>query len=339
MRALRLVAQQTFELVDVPTPEPGPGEVLVKVGGAGLCHSDLHLLHNPRPVPNPFTIGHETAGWVAATGSGVTGWDDGDAVMVHGVWGCGTCKPCISGLEQHCLHTHGAEGSGLFRDGGMAEYILVPSARHLVSLGDLDPAQVAPLDDAALTPYSTIKASADRLLPDATALVIGVGGLGHMAVQILAATTACQIVAVDTDPAKLALATRMGAHVAVPAGPDATGAVREVTGGEGVAAVFDFVGVDQTLALAAGVVNRQSKIVLVGVGGGSIPFYFGSLPYDCPIQTTFWGSIAELTEVLALAAAGKIHVETEQVRLSDAIDTYHRLEKGELSGARAVAVP
>jgi propanol-preferring alcohol dehydrogenase len=339
MRALRLVDTHTFEIVDVPTPEPGPGEVLVRVGGAGLCHSDLHLLHNPRPVTRPFTIGHETAGWVAARGVGVTGVDDGEAVMVHGTWGCGHCKPCVAGLEQYCRNTMGAEGSGLFRDGGMAEYLLVPAARHLAPLGDLDPSVAAPLDDAALTPYSTIKASAAQLVADATAVVIGVGGLGHMAVQILRVITACRVIAIDTDPSKLALAVELGADVALPAGPDAAAAVMEVTGGEGAAAVFDFVGTDATLALAASVVTRGSKIVVVGVGGGTLPFSFTSMPYNCPVQSTFWGSMAELREVLALAAAGRIAVMTEQVPLDYAIDTYDRLQNGTLGAARAVAVP
>jgi propanol-preferring alcohol dehydrogenase len=177
------------------------------------------------------------------------------------------------------------------------------------------------------------------LQPDATALVIGVGGLGHMAIQILAATTATRIIAVDSDPAKLALALELGAHQALLGGPDAAAEIAEATAGAGVAAVFDFVGVDATLALAAGVVARQSKIVIVGVGGGTLPFNFYTMPYNCPVQSTFWGSMAEFREVLALAAAGRIAVRTEAVALSDAIETYTRLEKGALGAARAVAVP
>src|SRR5919112_386407 len=174
MRALQLVATNTLELRDVSTPEPGPGEVLVKVGGAGLCHSDLHLLHIPAPIPAPFTLGHETAGWVAAVGSGVTGVHEGEAVLVHGAWVCGVCKPCSLGFEQHCIHTGGAEGTGLFRDGGLADYLLVPSARYLVPIGDLDPAEAAPLDDAALTPYRAIMRSHDVLVAGETAVVIGI---------------------------------------------------------------------------------------------------------------------------------------------------------------------
>ena len=184
MRAHQLVAtQQPAEPRDVPVPDPGPGEVLVKVGGAGLCHSDLHLMHWPLPVPAPYTLGHETAGWVDALGPGVTGVEIGEPVIVHGAWGCGRCRRCQADLEQYCEVTAaaGVSGSGLGRDGGLAEYLLVPAARHLVPLGELDPRVWAPLDDAALTPYHAIKRLLPLCTPDNWVMVEGIGGLGHAA--------------------------------------------------------------------------------------------------------------------------------------------------------------
>ena len=150
MRAFQLVEwQQPPVLRDVPVPEPGPGEVLVKIGGAGACHSDLHVMEWPAgflPYELPFTLGHENAGWIEALGPGVKGWEIGEAVAVYGPWGCGRCQPCRMSLETLCERSSqlGAAGGGLGRDGGMAEYMLVPDPRLLVPLGDLDPRDAAP---------------------------------------------------------------------------------------------------------------------------------------------------------------------------------------------------
>src|SRR5688572_29024585 len=189
MKALRLVqwgAPAVFQ--DAPMPEAGPGQVIVKIAGAGACHTDLHFMEWPPgllPWKLPFTLGHENAGWVHEVGDGVTSVRRGDAVLVYGSWGCGVCRPCRLGRENTCQRAAevGSGGGGLGVDGGMAEDMLVPSARYLVALGDLDPMRAAPLADAALTPYHAIATSRDRLVPGATAAVIGVGGLGQMAIQ------------------------------------------------------------------------------------------------------------------------------------------------------------
>jgi len=181
MRAYQLVAwQQPPELREVPIPEPGPGEVLLKVAGAGACHSDLHLMEWPpgqMPFEPPFTLGHENAGWVERVGAGVDGVRVGEAVAVYGPWGCGSCRACRRSSENYCERQ--AEivtmGGGLGRDGGMAEYMLVPAARLLIGLGELDPGEAAPLSDAALTPYHAIKRSLHKLTPGSSAVVIGVG--------------------------------------------------------------------------------------------------------------------------------------------------------------------
>src|SRR6516165_5365543 len=187
MRAVRLLRWQSEpELVAVPAPRPGPGEVLVKVEAAGLCHSDLHLMEWPAgtvPFALPFTLGHETAGTVVALGPGAVGASEGDRVVVYSRWGCGGCWHCLQGAENRCdlpPEELAGNGGGVGRDGGLAEYMIVPSARYLVAIDDLDPAAAAPLTDAALTPYHALKRCTHQLRPGATAVVIGIGGIGHM---------------------------------------------------------------------------------------------------------------------------------------------------------------
>src|SRR3954471_6910927 len=205
MRALRLVAPGRLAIEDVAVPEIAEDEVLVKVAGAGLCHSDVHVLHSPIARPHPLTLGHETAGWVARLGAGVTGFAMDDAVLVYLVWACGVCRACVQGRDNVCLTTAGRRGlppcPGLGPDGGMAEYIRV-KARYLEPLGTLDPVTAGPLADAGLTPMHAINGARHRLAPGAVAVVIGVGGLGHMAVQLLRATTSVSVVAVDVADEK-----------------------------------------------------------------------------------------------------------------------------------------
>ena len=181
------------EYQEIPQPEPGPGQVLIRVGAAGICHSDLHVIHEfDAGVFNaelPFTLGHESAGWVEALGPGASGIEVGEAVAVYGPLGCGRCAHCQTGDENLCDRIAELPGAGwgLGVDGGMAPYMVVDSVRQLAPLGDLDPILAAPLTDAAVTPYRAIRRSLDRLGPGSVAVVIGIGGLGHLAVQILRA--------------------------------------------------------------------------------------------------------------------------------------------------------
>jgi propanol-preferring alcohol dehydrogenase len=317
--------------------------VLVKVAGAGACHSDLHLMEWPEgvvPFPLPFTLGHENTGWIAAVGAGVSGWREGEAVAVYGPWGCGACRPCRRSSENYCERQGdiAGAGGGLGLDGGMAEYMLVPSARLLVPLGDLDPVDAAPLGDAALTPYHAIARSRHKLHPGSTAVVIGIGGLGHMALQVLRATTAARVVAIDTDPKKLELARELGADEAIHAADDAAARVKAATGGLGAELVLDLVGADATLASGAQMVRARGDLTVVGIALGSFPFSFFALPYEASLQTTYWGSLIELTEVLALAASGKLSAKVERFALADAAEAYDRLREGAIDG-RAVVVP
>lgn len=344
MKALQLTRfGARAEMRDVPVPEPGPGQVLLQITAAGACHSDLHLMEWPEgklPWRLPFTLGHENVGRVHTIGAGVTGVAVGDSVLVYGPWGCGQCRPCRLGRENYCERAAKipAAGGGLGVDGGMAELMLVPSPRLLVPIGTLDPVQAAPLADAALTPYHAIRSNMDRLEPGSSAVVIGVGGLGHMAVQLLSRVSATRIIAVDVDERRLARARELGATDTVRAGDGAARTIRAATANAGASLVLDNVGSDQTLALGASVLRSEGRLVVIGLGGGTLPLSFFTVPYGVQVSTSYWGTITELMELVALAQAGRIHVQTESFPLSRAAEAYDRLRRGEVAG-RAVIVP
>jgi propanol-preferring alcohol dehydrogenase len=340
MHAFRLVAPHTTELRTVPQPEPGPGEVLIRVGAAGVCHSDLHIIDAPDALgmPIPLTLGHENAGWVEALGAGVTGFERGEAVAIYGIVGCGICIACLTGRDNECRRIPPG-GIGLSRDGGMAEYVVVP-ARQLIPIGDLDVTQAAPLTDAGLTPYHAIAVTRRGLRPSATCVVIGIGGLGHMAVQILAATTASRIVAVDVREEALQLAREIGAHHTIRSNDDTVRAIRELVGPSpgGADVVLDCVGAPPTVDIARAVVTAGGDIAIVGLGGGALPVGFGTVAMETRVSVPFWGTRAELAEVIALARAGSIRAHVERFALNDVQRAYDSLRAGRLTG-RAVIVP
>jgi propanol-preferring alcohol dehydrogenase len=221
----------------------------------------------------------------------------------------------------------------------MADYLLVPHARHLVPLPDgLDPTTAAPLTDAGLTPYHAVRRSLSKLAPGSTAVVIGVGGLGHLGVQVLRAVTAARVVAVDPRESARDLAVAAGADLALAPGPETADRVREATGGVGADVVLDFVGSDDTLATAARCVRVLGDITIVGIAGGSLPVSFFGVPYEASVQSTYWGNRRELVEVLDLAARGLVRAETELYTLDDADRAYADLRHGTIRG-RAVVVP
>ncbi|WP_440900665.1 NAD(P)-dependent alcohol dehydrogenase [Actinosynnema sp.] len=331
------------EVVTVPDPEAGPGQVVLEVAAAGVCHSDIAVMEWPAEVYGygfPLTLGHEGVGKVAALGQGVTGLKVGEMVAVYGPQGCGSCAKCAEGKENYCLRAAelGINPPGLGAPGAMAEYMLIDNARHLVPLGDLDPISAAPLTDAGLTPYHAIKKSLPKLVPGSTAVVIGTGGLGHMAIQILRATTAARVIALDVSKEKLELAAAVGAHETVLSDANATKAVRELTGGLGAEVVLDFVGVGPTVATAAGVVAVEGDLTVVGIGGGTVPVGFGTIPFDVSVSTPYWGSRGELIEVLDLARSGALTVHTETFGIDEAPLAYERLHAGQVRG-RAVVLP
>jgi propanol-preferring alcohol dehydrogenase len=344
MRALQLKSFQSDpELVDLPEPEPGPGQVVIKVGGAGACHSDLHVMREfaegMAPWGPPFVLGHEAAGWVHRLGTGVKGLQHGEPVAVYGLLGCGHCKPCAAGAENLCVHgMEGPPGIGFGVDGAMAEYLLIADPRRLVPIGDLDPADVAPLTDAGLTPYRVIKKVQSKLTPGSHAVVIGAGGLGHLAIQILGALTPATVIAVDTSEPALALARQVGAAATVKAGDNAADEVINATGGARADVVLDFVGSAPTIALGAAVAKAGMDLVVVGAAAGQFTWNFYALPYEVSLTTSFWGTLPELHEVIALARRGLVKAHVQRFPLEQALHAYELMEQGQLSG-RAVIVP
>ncbi|MEV7217084.1 NAD(P)-dependent alcohol dehydrogenase [Kitasatospora cineracea] len=331
------------EVVTVPDPEPGPGQVLLKVTAAGVCHSDIAVMSWPAeqlPFPLPLTLGHEGVGTVAGFGAGVTGLTEGEPVAVYGPWGCGSCAKCAEGKENYCLRAAelGIMPPGLGAPGAMAEYLVVDDPRHLVPLGDLDPVRTVPLTDAGLTPYHAIKRSLPKLLPGSTAVVIGTGGLGHVAIQLLRTMTAARVIALDVTEEKLALARTVGAHEAVLSDGAAAGKVRELTAGLGAQAVFDFVGAPPTTALAGQLAAVEGDVTIVGIGGGTLAVGFGATPYEVSVTSPYWGSRSELIEVLDLARAGAVDVHVETYGIDEAPLAYERLHAGKVNG-RAVILP
>jgi propanol-preferring alcohol dehydrogenase len=345
MQAVRLTEWgREPALADLERPVPRGTEVLVRVEAAGLCQSDVHVIdaaEGALPYRPPFTLGHEVAGHVAALGPDAEGTAAGERVVVHGPWGCGNCTRCAAGRDNYCDRRSDLEwhGVGLGRDGGMAEYLVVPSARHLVPIGDLPAAQAAPLSDAGLTSYHALAGVRHALGEGSVALVIGVGGLGHLAVQMVRATTPSRVLAVDIREEAVELALRSGAHLGVPMRADTAKVLRAETGGVGVDAVLDFVGNEATFALAVQLLRPGGELAVVGSGGGRLTVRKpGFLPAGFRLSLPFWGTRPELAEVIALARAGSLHVQTEQFPLSAAPEAFGLLRRGRVHG-RAVLLP
>lgn len=337
--------KQNPVLREIERPTPGPGEVLLKVAGSGACHSDVAVFHDYDGDPTggklspSYALGHEISGWVEESGEGVTGFTPGDAYLVYGPIGCQRCRACSRGQDTYCENV--AEmpylAAGLGRNGGMAEYVVVP-ARNLVPLGDADPVAAAPLADAGLTPYHAIK----RVLPHLngggkTALVIGLGGLGMIAVQILKALTGAEVLATDMKPEAVAEAEKFGA-IGIPGGAGQVEAIRAIVGARGVDAVFDFVGITPTIETAAAVVARQGALTVVGIAGHPFEWNFYKVPYEVNFSTIYWGTIEDLYELVEMYKKGQVKPAVEVYSLDNAMDAYQKMMDGKLSG-RAVIAP
>lgn len=341
MRAARLHKyRDPLKIDEIPVPRPSVGQVLVRVKGAGFCHSDLHIICGDIPMlPRmPLTLGHENAGVVAAIGAGIQTVKEGDSVAVYGGWGDGTCDYCVSGEENVCMQ---GQWVGLSNyDGGYAEFLLVPHERYLVKLHHLDPKIAAPLTDAALTPYRAIKRALPAVTADYPVLVIGAGGLGQFGVKLLRLLCGSKIIVADVADDKLATARELGAHHTVNSREE--GALEKILtiSNGGVAAAFDFVGAEPTLALAFGVTRRMGRVVQVGLAGGTAKLTaLQNWQPEVSYSVSYWGNIKELREVMNMADDGRLTpIPLEFEPLERVSEVQHRLEKGQIKG-RAVITP
>ncbi|WAM19137.1 NAD(P)-dependent alcohol dehydrogenase [Rhodococcus sp. JS3073] len=342
MKAVRLYNYHKQPIVE-EVPEPvlsGPLDVIVKIGGAGVCRTDLHIIEGQfdkvMGPQLPYTIGHENAGWVHEVGEGVTNVKVGDTVILHPQPSCGLCLACRAGRDMQCTDAFFPGVSN--NDGGMAEYMRT-TARACVKLSpDTNPADVAALADAGITAYHAVRKAIPLLHPGTTAVVQGAGGLGHIGIQALAATTSTRIIAIDTHPDALELAKKVGADVVVLADGDHVQAVKDLTNGVGANVVFDFVaehGAEQDGWLMTATGGSQ---YIIGYGGElripTVDFVLGQKN----VVGNSVGSYSDLVELMALVEAGKVALHTQQYPLEKAAQALEDLANDRVRG-RAILVP
>lgn len=342
MRALRLHEWGAAPTLDrVPVPRPGPGQVLLRVDASGLCHSDLHIMDSrPGVLPYalPFTLGHEVVGTVVEVGDASDAQWLGRSCGVHGVWSCGQCRKCLAGRDNYCVTLTGPIGCGTGYDGGLADYMLVPATRHLVEVDASAGPAMAPLTDAGLTAYHAV-VSQPVDPAGAIAVVIGIGGLGHLALQVLAAREPAVIVAVDPRDSARDLGLRLGADHAVSSVAEAAELVADLSEGTGADLVMDFVGAVETLDSASALMATGATLVVVGSAGGHLTVdKRGSLPRGWRVEAPFWGPHRHLQDVVDLAATGALSAVVETRSLDDVLDAYEDLRHGRAAG-RLVVVP
>lgn len=331
-----------LELVDLPNPEvTRPDEVLVRIGGAGVCATDLHAIEGlmePAGVSLPRVLGHENAGWVEQVGELVTTVATGDAVILYPPFSCGLCVQCRRGNDMHCQRH---EFTGLSLDGGFADCVLVRE-RSVLKLPDgLTPDAVAPHADAGLTAYHAVTKVAHLMVPGSTTAVIGVGGVGHIAVQLARELGSGKVLAIDTQPERLALARELGADETVEGGVGGSAlvdGVRDLTGGRGADVVIDFVGTDDTHRDSLEMLARGGTYSVVGYGGTVSAPSNGLVVQEHAVIANLVGSWTDLYELIELHAAGRLTLRVQTHPLEAINDVLDSLRAGQILG-RAVLVP
>ena len=341
MKAVRVHAYHQQPVIeDVPEPEVrGPFDVVVKVGGAGVCRTDLHVIEGQwaaiSGVELPYTIGHENAGWVHAVGGAVTNVAEGDKVIVHPLVTCGLCRACRFGDDVHCEQSL---FPGIDTHGGYAEY-LKTSARSVVRIDEaLEPADVAALADAGLTAYHAAAKASRRLRPGDRCLVIGAGGLGHIGIQALKALTAAELIVVDRNPDAVKLALTIGADHGVVADGTHVEQVLDLTGGHGAEVVVDFVGEGGATSEGVRMLRRAGDYHVVGYGENIDVPTIDIISTEINFIGNLVGSYNDLCELMTLAAQGKVRLHTSKYPLERFQDAIDDLEAGRVRG-RAILTP
>ena len=334
MKAVRLHAYHQMPVVeDVPVPTvKGPFDVLIRVGGAGVCRTDLHIIEGQWAAamdpPLPYTLGHENAGWVHEVGSAVSSVAVGDTVILHPTPTCGLCRACRAGDDMHCVNS---SFPGLSRDGGMAEFLLT-AERACVKLDPATrPQDVAALADAGITAYHAVRKAVRLLYPGTTCVVIGAGGC-------LAALTATKIVVVDRNPDALKLAEQIGAHETVVADGGQVDAVKGLTGGRGAEVVLDFVAEQGAEADGFAMTAEAGSYFVIGYGGTLHIPTLDIISTERNIVGNIVGTYNDLAELMVLAQAGRVTLHTRTYPLDAAVDAVQDLDAGRVRG-RAILVP
>lgn len=341
MRAVQVVGyHRKLELTEVAVPEPtGPWDVIVRIGGAGVCRTDLHILEGQwaekSSVALPYTIGHENAGWVHAVGSAVTNVVEGDKVILHPLITCGLCRACRSGDDVHC---EASAFPGIDTNGGYAEY-LKTSARSVVRIDDsLEPSDVAALADAGLTAYHAAAKAARRLTPRDRCVVIGAGGLGHIGVQVLKALCPAELIVVDRNPDAVKLAVSIGADHGVIADGGHVDEVLDLTGGHGAEVVVDFVGEGGATSEGIRMLRRAGDYHVVGYGESIEVPTIDIISTEINIVGNLVGSYNDLCDLMVLAARGAVTLHTAKYALDDFQSAIDDLDAGRVRG-RAILIP
>ena len=340
MKAVRLHRYDQMPVID-DVPEPSiksPLDVIVKIGGAGVCRTDLHIIlgqwAEAMNQSLPYTLGHENAGWVHEVGSAVTNVAVGDTVILHPTPTCGLCRACRAGQDMHCVNS---SFPGLDSDGGMAEYLLT-SARACVKLDpETEPKDVAALADAGITAYHAVRKAIPQLYPGTTCVVIGAGGLGHIGIQCLAALTATNIIVVDRHPDALKLAEQLGAHDTVLADGGQVDAVQQLTNG-GADVVLDFVAEEGAENEGFAMTRPNGSYFVIGYGGTLEVPTLDIISTERNIIGNIVGTFNELAELMVLAQAGKVTLHTSIFSLDAAVEALQELDAGRVRG-RAILVP
>jgi NAD+-dependent secondary alcohol dehydrogenase Adh1 len=336
----KLASNEFVEYEDVADPRIAePTDVVIRVGGAGVCRTDLHIIEgiwrDKVEIVLPYIMGHENAGWVEAVGSGVTSVRVGDPVICHPLVTSGHCLACRRGDD---MHAEESRFPGINANGGYAEYLLT-GERSLIRLpASLTPKDVAPYTDAGLTAYRAAKKASRHLLPGQFAVVIGAGGLGHIGIQVLAALCAATIIVADRADGPLALAKECGAEHTVKADGNEVEAVLALTGGKGAEAVIDFVGEGDAVDKGLAMTRSGGTYYVVGYGGRINLPTIDMIIGEKTIVGNLVGTYPELVELMALADSGRVTLATREYRLADANSALHDLHDGRIKG-RAVLIP
>jgi NAD+-dependent secondary alcohol dehydrogenase Adh1 len=336
----KLTGKEFVKYEDVADPKINqPSDVIVRIGGAGVCRTDLHIVEgiwrSKVEVNLPYIMGHENAGWVEEIGKGVQGVKVGDAVICHPLVTSGHCLACRRGDD---MHAEDSSFPGINANGGYAQF-LQTGERTLIKLPKtLAPKDVAPYTDAGLTAYRAAKKASRHLLPGEYAVVVGAGGLGHIGIQVLSALCAAEIIVVDRAEKSLALAKECGAHHVVKADGGEVDAVLALTKGKGAEAVIDFVGEGDAVAKGLAMTRNGGSYYVVGYGGKIEIPTIDMITSEKTIVGNLVGTYAELVELMALADRGLVKLHTREYKLSAANDALHDLHHGRVNG-RAVLIP